>query len=131
MNLLLDTSVFLWHISGSDRLPRDVRDAIREPSTAVHLSVVSLWEIQVKHGLGRLSLPAPPGRYIPHQRARHQIESLPLVESAIGHLAKLPDHHRDPFDRLLICQAIEHDLTLVSSDTAIHAYPLRVLWPGA
>jgi NAD(P)-dependent dehydrogenase (short-subunit alcohol dehydrogenase family) len=55
----------------------------------------------------------------------------PLVESVLAHLANLPDRHRDPFDRMLICQAIEHDLTLVSSDRAIHAYPVRVLWTGS
>ncbi len=131
MKLLLDTVVFLWYVTGSDRLPAEVVSAVRSPANDVRLSVVSQWEIQIKYGLGRLPLPAAPGTYIPRQRERHQIESLPLVESAIAHLAKLPDRHQDPFDRMLICQAIEHDLTLVSSDRAIHAYPVRVLWPGA
>ncbi len=131
MRLLLDTSTFLWYIADSPRLPRDVVTEIRAPETEVSLSVVSLWEILVKHKLGRLSLPEPPSAYIPRQRTRHQIESLPLVESAIAHLSKLPDTHNDPFDRMLICQAIEHDLTLVTSDRAIQAYPVRVLWPGS
>ena len=130
MKLLLDTSVFLWYIAGSRRLPTDIAAAVRAPENEVCLSVVSLWEILSKHNLGRLPLPEPAATYIPRQRERHRIESLPLVESAITHLAKLPDRHADPFDRMLICQAIEHDLTLVSSDRAIHAYPVRVLWPG-
>ena len=130
MKLLLDTSVFLWYIAGSRRLPTDIAAAVRAPENEVCLSVVSLWEILIKHNLGRLPLPEPAATYIPRQRERHCIESLPLVESAITHLAKLPDRHADPFDRMLICQAIEHDLTLVSSDRAIHAYPVRVLWPG-
>ena len=131
MKLLLDTSVFLWYIAGSRRLPTDIAVAVRAAENDVRLSVVSLWEILIKHTLGRLSLPEPPAAYIPRQRERHRIDSLPLVESAIAHLAKLPHTHSDPFDRMLICQAIEHDLTLVSSDRAIHAYPVRVMWPGA
>ena len=131
MKLLLDTAVFLWHITGNERLPQDVLAEIRAPGNDILLSVVSLWEIHIKHALDRLPLPDPPATYIPSQRQRHQIASLPLVEAAIGHLAKLPDRHNDPFDRILICQAIEHDLTLVSSDRAIHAYPVRVLWPGS
>ena len=131
MKLLLDTAVFLWYIAGSARLPQDVISPIRAPENDVRLSVVSLWEILIKHKLGQLPLPEPPAAYVPAQRERHQIESLPLVEPAIRHLARLPDTHNDPFDRLLICQAIEHNLTLVSSDHAIHAYPVRVLWPGA
>jgi len=131
VKLLLDTAVFLWHITGSDQLPTDVVDAVRSPANDVRLSVVSMWEIQVKHGLGRLVLPESPATYIPRQRERHQIASIPLVESVLAHLANLPDRHRDPFDRMLICQAIEHDLTLVSSDRAIHAYPVRVLWTGS
>jgi PIN domain nuclease of toxin-antitoxin system len=131
VKLLLDTAVFLWHITGSEQLPADVVDAVRSPANDVRLSVVSMWEIQVKHGLGRLVLPESPATYIPRQRERHQIASIPLVESVLAHLANLPDRHRDPFDRMLICQAIEHDLTLVSSDRAIHAYPVRVLWTGS
>jgi len=131
VKLLLDTSVFLWYIAGSQRLPTDIVAAVRAPENDVRLSVVSLWEILIKHNLGRLRLPEPPAAYISRQRERHRIESLPLGESAIAHLAKLPDTHSDPFDRMLICQAIEHDLTLVSSDRAIHAYPVRVMWPGA
>jgi len=130
VKLLLDTTVFLWFISDDRRLPAPVRSAITTPSSDVSLSVVSLWEIQIKHALGRLPLPDAPGAYIPRQRERHQIEALPLVEAAVGHLAKLPGHHRDPFDRMLICQAIEHDLRLVSPDPAIHAYPVRLFWPG-
>jgi PIN domain nuclease of toxin-antitoxin system len=65
---------------------------------------------------------------VPRQRERHQIDSLPLEESAIAHLPKLPSHHRDPFDRMLICQSIEHDLVLVTSDDAIRAYPVKLFW---
>jgi PIN domain nuclease of toxin-antitoxin system len=81
----------------------------------------------VKHHLGKLSLPAEPGAYLSRQRARHGLVSLPLDEATILHLPRLPDLHRDPFDRLLICQAIRHGLTLVTVDAQIQAYPVETL----
>ena len=130
MRLLLDTSTFLWFITSSPRLPERVTVAIRSPENDVYLSVVSFWEILLKHRLGRLSLPDLPSTYIPHQRTRHRIEALSLQEVAVGHLAKLPSLHPDPFDRMLICQAIEHDLSIVTSDRLMHAYPIRIHWPA-
>jgi len=128
MNLLLDTCAFLWYISGDERLPAAAREAIRSPENEVWLSVVSFWEILVKHRIGRLAIPAAPGAYIPRQRDRHRIGSLPLEEAAITHLSRLPDLHSDPFDRMLICQAIEHNLTILTPDPAVRAYPVRTLW---
>lgn len=130
MRLLLDTSTFLWFITGSPQLPERVTAAIRFPENDVYLSVVSFWEVLLKHRLGRFSLPDLPSTYIPGQRTHHRIEALPLQEAAVGHLAKLPSVHNDPFDRLLICQALEHDLSIVSSDRLMHAYPIRVHWPN-
>ena len=128
MKLLLDTCTFLWFITADERLPPDVRKSIQSPDHEVWLSVVSFWEILVKHRLGRLPLPESPASYILKQRERHGIDSLSLQESAAVHLAKLPDHHRDPFDRMLICQAIDHGLTIATPDPAIHSYPVKVLW---
>ncbi len=128
MNLLLDTSPFLWYITRSAVLPERVVDAIRAPNHDVSLSVVSVREILLKHRLGRLELPDEPAVYIPRQRERHQIAPLALAEEALAHLAKLPPIHPDPFDRLLICQAIEHDLTIVTPDQSIQRYPVKTLW---
>jgi PIN domain nuclease of toxin-antitoxin system len=128
MRLLLDTCTFLWFITANERLPPDVRKIIQSPDHEVWLSAVSFWEIQVKHQLGRLSLSESPASYVPRQRKRHGIDSLALLENAVGHLTKLPDRHRDPFDRMLICQAIDHGLTIVTPDSAIHSYPVKVLW---
>ncbi|MGH9898077.1 MAG: type II toxin-antitoxin system VapC family toxin, partial [Pyrinomonadaceae bacterium] len=86
-----------------------------------------LWEAIIKHQIGKLLLPLRPERYLPIQRARHRISNLPLDESSVARLAGLPAIHRDPFDRMLICQAIEHDLTIVTADNAIRAYPVVVL----
>jgi len=127
MRLLLDTHIFLWYISGDARLPEHLRDSIRNPDHDVYLSVVSLWEAIVKHQLGKLPLPQSPESYLPAQRARHQIASLSLHEASVWHLARLPAIHRDPFDRMLICQAIEHGLTIVTADSVFGNYPVSVL----
>jgi PIN domain nuclease of toxin-antitoxin system len=127
MRLLLDTHVFLWFISGDARLPTDWRESIRDADNAVYLSVVSVWEALVKYRLGKLPLPHPPESYLPTQRARHQMASLSLDEASVCHLATLPPVHRDPFDRMLVCQAIAHELTIVTVDDAFRAYPAPIL----
>ncbi len=127
MKLLLDTHIFLWFISGDDRLPNDIQQGIRNPDNEVYLSVVSLWEVIIKHQLGKLPLPEPPERYLPIQRERHQIANLSLDEASVSQLAELPLIHRYPFDRMLICQALEHDLTVVTADDLIRAYSVS-LW---
>jgi len=126
MKLLLDTHIFLWFISGDTRLPEVMCDSIRNPENDVYLSVVSLWETIVKYQLGKLPLPQPPEKYLPLQRERHQIFSLSLDEASVTHLAKLPSVHRDPFDRMLICQAIEHGMMIVTVDDVFGSYPVSV-----
>lgn len=126
MRLLLDTHVFLWHLNGSKTLPAALRAAIQDPANAVFLSPVSIWEALVKYRLGKLPLPASPHIYLPEQRRRHRIETLPLDEPSVARLAGLPDLHRDPFDRMLVCQALEHGLTLATVDPAVRAYPVPV-----
>lgn len=127
MKLLLDTHIFLWFISGDKRLSEDMLYNIRNPDNEVYLSVVSLWEAIVKYQLGKLPLPQPPNVYLPIQRQKHQIASLSLNEASVSQLANLAKIHRDPFDRMLICQAMEHGLTIVTVDDAICAYPVSVL----
>ncbi len=127
MRLLLDTHIFLWFISGDERLPEGMRDGIRDLNNEVYLSTVSLWEAIVKHRLGKLPLPQPPNIYLPIQRQKHQIASLSLDEASVSQLAGLPQIHRDPFDRMLICQALEHGLTVVTVDDALCAYPVPIL----
>ena len=127
MKLLLDTHIFLWFISGDTRLPDDFRDAIQDTNNAVYLSVVSLWEIIVKYQLGKLPLPQAPESYIPTQRQQHAIASLPLDEMSVTQLTKLPSVHRDPFDRMMICQAIEHQMTIVTVDHVFPSYPVTIL----
>ncbi|MCY7376695.1 MAG: type II toxin-antitoxin system VapC family toxin [Pyrinomonadaceae bacterium] len=122
MKLLLDTHVFLWYITADLRLPRLFRHAIREPKNEVFLSVVSLWEIIIKYNLGKLPLPQSPEIYIPTERRRHRIKSLPLHENAVKELIQLPILHRDPFDRMLICQTLANNLTMATVDGQIQNY---------
>jgi PIN domain nuclease of toxin-antitoxin system len=128
LNLLLDTHAFLWMALGSDRWPGRIAKQLRDPDNDVWLSVVSVWELAVKTGTGRLTLPSPAIDFVIDHRRRHRVESLALEEAAVAHLERLPPLHRDPFDRMLVCQAIEHGLTIVTGDPLIRDYPVRTLW---
>jgi PIN domain nuclease of toxin-antitoxin system len=99
-------------------------NAIKDPKNSVYLSVASIWEAIIKYQLGKLPLPESPEVYLPKQRDRHQITSLTIDEESIAHLTKLPPLHRDPFDRLLICQAIQNDLIIITVDQKIRSYPI-------
>jgi PIN domain nuclease of toxin-antitoxin system len=128
MNLLLDTCTFIWITQGSGKLSSTVVDIFVSPENSVYLSAVSAWEISIKFSLGKLNLPYIPEKFIPRERQRHMITKLPLRENDIFALAKLPDIHKDPFDRMLICQAIENGLTILTPDEQIHRYPVKTLW---
>ncbi len=128
MRILLDTCTFLWIIGDAPELSNRARELFIDPANDVFLSAVSAWEISVKHGLGRLPLPEPPEKFIPFQRERHGIEALPLEEEATLYLNRLPSSHRDPFDRMLICQAIVHGLVILTPDELVTQYPVRSLW---
>jgi PIN domain nuclease of toxin-antitoxin system len=127
MKILLDTHIFLWFISGDSRLSIELRDAIRDSDNAIYLSVISVWESSIKYQLGKLPLPEPPEIYLPRQRDLHQITSLAIDERSVIQLAKLPPLHRDPFDRMLICQALENELTIATVDGAIRDYSVSVM----
>ena len=122
MKLLLDTHIFLWYITDDPRLTPPIIAIIRDPFNEVYLSVISIWEVIVKCKLGKLYLPQSPDIYIPQQRQRHKIESIPIDEDSVVKLIKLPLLHKDPFDRMLLCQALQYDLTVVSVDEAVRAY---------
>ena len=128
MRCLPDTCTFLWIIAGSRELSPTAANLFVDPTHEMLLSVVSVWEISVKHSLGKLALPTPLDRFISTQRELHGISVLPLDERAVFHLHKLPSLHRDPFDRMLICQAIEHDCVLLTPDPLIVEYPVRTQW---
>lgn len=128
MKVLLDTCTFLWLVLDGKELSPKAQQLIQNPDNDVFLSSASCWEIGVKYALGRLSLPEPPARFIPAMREAHGIDSLPIDETSTLQIEKLPDLHRDPFDRILICQAISHGLTVLTPDHLIHRYPIPVEW---
>lgn len=129
MRLLLDTATFLWYTSNSSRIPPATLNTIRD-ADEVFLSVVSFWEVTIKHGTGRLTLRQAPEVYVPQQRERHGFLSLGVDEEAVKRLPGLPSLHNDPFDRMLICQALKNALTLVTPDSLVRSYPVVTLWDG-
>lgn len=128
MRLLLDTCAFLWITSDAPELSPTARGLFADPDNEVLLSAVSAWEIAVKHALGKLPLPDPPALFVPAMREQHLMLPLPLEEHATLVLASLPSHHRDPFDRMLVCQALAHGLTLLTPDPLIRQYPVPTVW---
>ena len=128
MKFLLDTCTFLWITQGKEELSSVAVEVFTDPKNEVYLSVVSSWEINVKYLLGKLPLPLSPDIFIPKERKRHLIAPLDLSEKDTLHLCKLPAPHKDPFDRMLICQAIEHSMTILTPDPLITQYPIRSLW---
>jgi PIN domain nuclease of toxin-antitoxin system len=128
LNYLLDTCTFLWIVSDGPELSDKARRAFVDPDNEVYLSVASAWEIIVKHQLGKLPLPEPPHEFVARWRVRHGIESLPLEETAVLQLPRLPEYHKDPFDRIIICQAIAGGLVILTPDSHISRYPIRTEW---
>jgi len=128
VNVLLDTCTFLWIAADSPELSDEARRIFTDPDNDVYLSVASAWEIIVKHKLGRLPLPEPPHDFIHSWRVRHDITSLPLDEASVLQLSRLPEYHKDPFDRILICQAIANSLVILTPDSHITKYPIRTAW---
>lgn len=128
MRLLLDTHAFLWWCADDPRLSLSVIDAVSSEENEVYLSVVSGWEIAIKNRLGRLPLPEKPGSFVPRMIERHSLAVLPvnLRHSLLD--AELPGLHSDPFDRLLVAQAVLEDMKLVTDDRVVTSYPIRTLW---
>jgi PIN domain nuclease of toxin-antitoxin system len=126
MELLLDTNALLWALAGDDRLGGATLH-IRDRRNRVYASAVSAWEIAIKAGLGRLTLPPNIGTWLPSELAHAHFTPLPIsIDHALG-VERLPRHHSDPFDRLLIAQAIHETLAIVTSDALFDSYDVRVL----
>jgi PIN domain nuclease of toxin-antitoxin system len=128
MKVLLDTCAFIWITTDAPELSQKARDVFQNPENEVFLSSVSVWEIMVKNSIGKLSLPDEPENFVCLKRQQHGIETLSLTEQAVFHLKKLPKHHQDPFDRMLICQALEYNLTILTPDDKIAQYPVCTTW---
>lgn len=130
MNLLLDTHTMLWWMREPGRLSGEARAAVAEPSNRVWFSAVSAWEIVIKAGLGRLEGPSPDAwaQILRAEVTRSRFLVLPVTMEHTLAVGSLPTPHSDPFDRLLIAQAVVENLRLVSKDTRMAAYPISLLW---
>jgi PIN domain nuclease of toxin-antitoxin system len=129
VKLLLDTVTFLWITRGEEiRIGPAAQAALENSENRVYLSAASTWEISIKHRLGKLRLPAPPEQFVPEQRRLRGIESIGVCEEATLRVSQLPDLHKDPFDRILVSQAIEHAMTLITPNAVVRSYPIRTIW---
>ena len=130
MKILLDTQCFLWFFAEPERLNSTALTAIEDPSNEIYLSSASAWEIAIKWKKGKLKLPEPPDKYIRKRLKKADINILPIsLAHALG-IQQLPDHHKDPFDRILISQANYDRLTLMTADSLIFAYKVKLIKAG-
>ena len=128
MRALLDTHAFLWWISDDPRLSEKAREIIADGHNDLFFSAASGWEISIKAGLGRLEVPENLQRFIADQLSRNAIQVLPIYLSHALHTGTLPVHHRDPFDRILVSQAILEEMPLLSADSHLSRYLVEVVW---
>jgi PIN domain nuclease of toxin-antitoxin system len=128
MRVLIDTHVFIWWTSDVKKLSKTVSDLLQSPDIEIVLSIVSIWEMQIKSSLGKLEFRIELPKLVQEQIDRNRIEILPLTLSHIYALTNLPNHHRDPFDRILIAQSMETGLQLVSIDRKFDDYINNRLW---
>lgn len=127
MKLLLDTQAFLWFLLDDERLSIPARNAI-EQAEILFLSPASHWEIAIKIALGKYALPEPFAQFMARELAVNDITILPIEISHTAHLTSLQFHHRDPFDRLIITQALAEELPVVSIDSQFDAYGVKRVW---
>lgn len=128
LRALLDTHSFLWFVTANPKLSATAKRLISVGSDEFLLSVASVWEIAIKVNIGRLPIPEPLDTFIPEQLRVNRIGLLPIEPRHCFEVARLHLHHRDPFDRLLIAQAIIEGLPIVSADSAFDSYPIERLW---
>ena len=127
MKLLLDTHVWIWLLTDPDRLSGAARSALLAPDNQLHLSSASTWEISVKAAAGRLELDGSPASLLQEAIVASGVVALPIEHSHALQTGRLPRHHRDPFDRMLVAQAQTERLTLVTRDERLAAYDVKVL----
>ena len=128
MKLLLDTCTFLWLVAEPQKLGERARVVLDDPVHEIVLSDVSILEVCLKWQTGKLRLPDPPRRWVEENSTAWSLKRVGLATEHAYRATELPDHHRDPFDRLLVAQAIVEGMTLVTPDPAVTGYPVATLW---
>jgi PIN domain nuclease of toxin-antitoxin system len=128
MRLLLDTHSFLWFLLDDPTLSKTAKDSIAEPDNDIEISPASYWEIAIKISLNKYSLPEPYEQFMERELATNQFRILAIEPKHTAALTSLPFHHRDPFDRLIIAQAMVEQIPVISGDEAFAAYPVTRIW---
>src|ERR1700722_4382408 len=131
MKYLLDTMVWLWSVGPTEKIGRAGLEILSRGSEEIYLSAVSSWEIAIKAKLGKFKLPEEPGSYVRSRQAVQGIRSLSVTQDHSLKVYDLPLHHSDPFDRLIIAQALIEGMVILTSDRAFQKYPVEVVWCGA
>ena len=127
MNVLVDTHVWIWSLADPNRLTPECRRLLSSSRNVIYLSAASAWELAIKDALGKIELPEPVETYVPTRMARQGITALPITHTHALTVSTLPPHHRDPFDRLLIAQAIVERLPILTADAAFDRYGVEVI----
>ena len=128
MKVLLDTHTFLWAIRADERLSSRAREIFIAGRNELLLSVASIWEILLKVQVGKIRFEEPAVGYLKRQIFKNNIRMLPILMDHVAHLESLPLHHRDPFDRILVAQSMEENLSLLSADPLMKRYSVPVIW---
>ena len=127
MRYIIDTQAFIWYATGDKQLSKTALEII-ESDAIRYISIASIWEMAIKTSIGKLNFQAPFEDLILNQLAINNYEILPLDLNYVFQLAKLPLFHKDPFDRIMIAQAIIENIPIVSIDAQFQSYPITVLW---
>lgn len=127
MRILLDTQVWLWMLASPERLGAAARALVEDSANVLLLSAVSSWEIAIKYALGRLDLPESPESYVPGRMRTSGVTPMSIQHSHTLRVAALAPHHRDPFDRLLVAQALVEDVPILTSDPVFSHYGIETL----
>jgi PIN domain nuclease of toxin-antitoxin system len=130
MKYLLDSVAWVWSISAIERINKAGREILENGREEIYFSAASSWELSIKMRLGRLHLPGPPSQCIPAFMAKQGLRPLPVTHLHAVKVYDLPLHHNDPFDRLLVAQALIEDMTILTSDRDFEKYPVQVIWCG-
>ena len=130
LKYLLDTNVWLWSLFEPERMSRNARQLFADFSQEIFLSAATSWEVTIKVGTGKLTLPEQPATYVPRRMADQGLRPLPISHPHALGVFSLPDYHRDPFDRLLVAQARLESMVLVTADRVIEKYQVDILWAG-
>ena len=128
MRVLVDTHVFLWWVEGDRALPVKARAALADRDNECLFSLVSVWELALKAGLGKLKLALPVQRYVIEHVAANGFRMLDIQMAHVGRVESLASHHGDPFDRLLIAQALEEKIPVVTADPVFRDYGVKRIW---